>query len=185
MIISKNDVMVPAVAGIGETAQLFCIVNDISWEIADTLEVTWYMDGKVIDPDTDPRMTIKNSSFSSPVWGCTFSEPPAGKVPNSGHTKCTISVLTISDIKEDDYDAVINCTWIEPIPHTSRTGHMTGNILNPTKDNPVSIISTSTTDYLSYKTTSECASTAEISWFVSFENGNLIDVDSSKDQITD
>ena len=51
MVTSKNDVMVPAVAGIGETAQLFCIVDDVSWEIADTLEVTWYMDGKVIDPD--------------------------------------------------------------------------------------------------------------------------------------
>ena len=76
-------------------------------------------------------------------------------------------------------------SWIEPIPHTHITGHMTGIILNPAKDNPVSIISTSTTDDLFRRTRSECASTAEISWFVSFENGSLIDVDSSKDQISD
>ena len=180
-VLSSNT-MVPSVTKVGDTAELYCLVRDDWWASTNTLTVTWYMGGQEIDPATDSRIEIRNINFTSSIGSCTFSDPPAGKGLNADETReCTISVLRITDVKADDYNVAINCTWIEDVEPRRREGYMTGSILNPADDNPVTTLST--TKNLNQIGSAECASTSEIFWYVSFHGGiTHIDVNDTESE---
>ena len=179
----STGAMVPSITKVGDTAELFCLVRDTWWVPDKPVNVNWFWGKTKIDPATDTRMAIRNVTFTSSIGRCTVSDPPAGKGLDSDESKeCTVSVLTITGVKSEDYGVYINCTWTDD---DKVERFKIGSILNPAEKNPVTILSTATEqDVVSYSS-AECASNSEIFWYVSFENGVLIDVNGPKNLLKD
>ena len=185
----SNKAMFPSVTKVGDTAELYCLVLD-TWSSYDELfQVRWFMDEVEIDPDTDSRMEIRYVNFTTSFGTCSISDPPTDmKAPffyRYQEKYCGISVLTIANVKEEDYDRVIKCSY--PVFPSEKIG----KILNPAIEHPNSNLTISFRDttgsnsivYGQYA--AQCASTREVFWYLSIGNGTKVDVNGARDVILD
>ena len=167
--ILKN--MIPASADIGDSVSLYCI-NGLK-----DLGIQWYRSNQTQDEEINSkpgsRFMMTSMKFQSlksrqyPYQFCSILEPVVGEKT----ADCTTSVLTISNITEEDYNTTYKCKWYSQDGWRSTWKERQGKIVNSEEGTRDSFTSYYSDNPL------HCASNLNISWYISHDNQTLTNID--------